>query len=110
MVLAFLGCSTTRLSNDVKPYVGRNIHDLAAHLGNPVGIRETTGSRVYVWSTDAEGELPTTSSYEGGRANTMTVQYDCTLEVTVDAHSVIQSYEVEGSNAGCAAFRRHLVH
>jgi hypothetical protein len=38
----------------------------------------------------------------------MTVQFGCTLEVTVNAQNVIQSYEIEGSDAGCAAFRRHL--
>jgi hypothetical protein len=110
MVAALVGCATTRLSNDVKAYVGRDIHELAARLGNPTGKRETTGTSVYVWSTDAEGVLPTSSGAQGTRTSTMTVQYECTLEVTVNAQSVIQSYQVEGSNAGCAAFRRHLNH
>jgi hypothetical protein len=63
---------------------------------------------VYVWSADSEGVLPTTTSADGTRINTMTVQFECTLEVTVNAQNVIQSYEIEGSDAGCAAFRRHL--
>jgi hypothetical protein len=108
MVAAVVACATARLSNFVKPYVGRDIHELSARLGNPAGKRETTGNSVYVWSADSEGVLPTTSSADGTRTNTMTVQYECTLEVTVSAQNVIQSYEIEGSDAGCAAFRRHL--
>ena len=42
------GCGTTRLSNEVKPFVGRDFHELTARLGNPTGKRETTGNRVYV--------------------------------------------------------------
>lgn len=108
IVTAVVGCAAARLSNFVKPYVGRDIHELTARLGNPAGKRETTGNSVYVWSADSEGVLPTTTSADGTRTNTMTVQYECTLEVTVNAQNVIQSYEIEGSDAGCAAFRRHL--
>jgi hypothetical protein len=108
LMMAVVGCATARLSSFVKPYVGRDIHELTARLGNPAGKRETTGNSEYVWSTDSEGVLPTTSSADGTRTNTMTVQYECTLEVTVNAQNVIQSYEIEGSDAGCAAFRRHL--
>ncbi len=108
ILAALTGCATTRLSNDVQPYVGRDIHELTARLGNPTGKRETTGTRVYVWSTDTEGVLPTNPGTEGTRTGNITVQYECTLEVTVNAQDVIQDYQVEGSNAGCAAFRRHL--
>jgi hypothetical protein len=108
MVAALVGCATTRLSNDVKPYVGRDIHELAAHLGNPTGKRENPGTLVYVWSTDSEGVLPTGSGTEDTRTGAMTVHYECTLEVTTNAQNVIQGYQIEGSNAGCAAFRRHL--
>jgi hypothetical protein len=108
MLAALTGCATSRLENDVKPYVGRDIHELSAHLGKPTGKRES-GDRVYVWSADSEGVLPTSSGADT-RTGTMTAHYECTLEVTVDARDVIQSYQVEGSNAGCAAFRRHLVH
>ena len=108
MVAALVGCATDRLSNDVKPYVGRNIHELAARFGNPGGKRETTGGLVYVWSTDSEGVLPTGSGTDGTRTATMTAQYECTLEVTVNAQNVIESYQIEGSNAGCTAFLRHL--
>jgi hypothetical protein len=101
---ALLGCATTRLSNDVKPYVGRDIHELTAHLGNPTGERETTGDRVYVWSISSEGVMPKGTGAEA----TITVQHECTLEVTISAENVIRSYQVEGSDAGCAAFRRHL--
>jgi hypothetical protein len=107
MLTAIMGCAAARLSNFVKSYVGRDIHELTARLGNPVGKRETTGNSVYVWSAQSEGVLPTTSSADG-RTNTMTVQFECTLEVTVNAQNVIQSYQIEGSDAGCAAFRRHL--
>jgi len=103
MVAALGGCATTRLSNEVKPYVGRDIHELAARFGKPTGTRETTGTLVYVWSTDSEGVLPTGS---GTRTGPITVE--CTLEVTVNAQNIIQNYQVEGSNAGCTAFRRHL--
>jgi hypothetical protein len=102
--LALLGCAAARLSNEVKPYVGRDIHQLTAHLGSPTGERETTGERVYVWSASSEGVMPTGTSSQG----TITVQHECTLEVTVGAGNVIRSYQVEGSDAGCAAFRRHL--
>ena len=108
MMAALFGCATTQLSNDVKPYVGRSLRDLAAHLGKPNGKRETTGDSVYVWSGGAEGVLPTTSTPEGLRTGTTIAHYECTLAVTVDANEVIESYEIEGSNAGCAAFRRHL--
>jgi hypothetical protein len=107
MVTAVIGCATGQLSNDVKPFVGRDIHELFARLGHPTGKQETSGNPVYVWRADSEGVLATTSDREGTK--TMTVQYECTLEVTVDAGEVIQSYRIEGSNAGCAAFRRHLV-
>jgi hypothetical protein len=100
---ALLGCATARLSNYVKPYVGRNIHELSARLGNPTGQQETTGDRVYVWSLSSEGVMP-----KGTGEGTVTVQRECTLEVTVNAENVIRSYQVEGSDAGCAAFRRHL--
>jgi hypothetical protein len=105
---ALLGCATARLSNEVKPYVGRDFHELAARLGGPTGKRETTGDRVYVWSTTSEGVLPTGSGTEGSRTSTITVQHECTLEVTVSAENVIRSYQVDGSDAGCAAFLRHL--
>jgi hypothetical protein len=72
MVAALVGCATTRLSNEVKPYVGRDIHELAARLGNPTGMRESTGTRVYVWSTDSEGVLPTGSGTEGTRTGAIT--------------------------------------
>lgn len=108
MMAAVAGCAAARLSNFIKPYVGQDIHELTARLGNPAGKREITGNAVYVWSADSEGVLPTTASADGTRTNTMTVQYECTLEVTVNAQNIIQSYEVEGSDAGCAAFRRHL--
>jgi hypothetical protein len=101
---ALLGCATTRLSNDVKRYVGRDIHELSARLGNPTGQQETTGDRVYVWSTSSEGVMPKGTGSEG----TITVEHECTLEVTVSAENVIRNYQVEGSDAGCAAFRRHL--
>jgi len=102
---ALLGCAATRLSNDVKPYVGRDIHELSARLGNPTGKQETTGDRVYVWSISSEGVMPKGTGAEG----TITVQHECTLEVTISADNVIRAYQVEGSDAGCAAFRRHLI-
>jgi hypothetical protein len=101
---ALLGCAATRLSHEVKPYVGRDIHELYARLGNPTGKLETTGDRVYVWSISSEGVMPRDTGGEG----TMTVQHECTLEVTVNAENIIRTYQVEGSDAGCAAFRRHL--
>jgi hypothetical protein len=107
MVTVVIGCATSQLSNDVKPFVGRDIHELFARLGHPTGKQETIGNPVYVWRADSEGVLATTSDREATK--TMTVQYECTLEVTVNAQEVIQSYQIEGSNAGCAAFRRHLV-
>jgi hypothetical protein len=99
-----LGCATARLSSEVKPYVGRDFHELTARLGGPTGKRETDGDRVYVWSISSEGVMPTGSATEG----TITVQHECSLEVTVGADNVILSYQVEGSDAGCAAFHRHL--
>jgi hypothetical protein len=102
---ALLGCAATRLSNDLKPYVGRNINELSAHLGKPTGEQETTGDRVYVWSVSTEGVMPKgTTSAEG----TMPVQHDCTLEVTISAENVIRTYHIEGSDAGCAALLRDL--
>jgi hypothetical protein len=106
MVAALLGCAATRLSHEVKRYVGRDIHELTARLGNPTGQQETTGDRVYVWSISSEGVMPKDTGGEG----TMTVQHECRLEVTVSAENIIRTYQVEGSDAGCAAFRRHLDH
>jgi len=103
---ALLGCAATRLSNEVKRYVGRDIHELTERLGNPTGQQETTGDRVYVWSISSEGVMPKDTGAEG----TMTVQHECRLEVTVSAENIIRTYQVEGSDAGCAAFRRHLNH
>jgi hypothetical protein len=108
VLAAIAGCAISQLSNDVKHYVGRDAHELAARLGTPTGKRETTGDRVYVWSADSEGVLPTSAGAIGTRNGTITAHYECTLAVTVDALNIIQSYEIEGSNAGCAAFRRHL--
>jgi hypothetical protein len=102
--VALLGCAASRLSNYVKPYVGRDIHELSARLGNPTGKQETSGDRVYVWSISSEGVMPKGTDTE----RSITVQHECSLEVTVSAENVIRSYEVEGSDAGCAAFRRHL--
>ncbi|HEY6621268.1 MAG TPA: hypothetical protein VIY68_17105 [Steroidobacteraceae bacterium] len=103
---ALLGCATSRLSNEVKPYVGRNVSELYARLGDPTGKQETTGDRVYVWSISSEGVMPSGTGADG----TVTVQRECTLEVTVSAENMIRSYQIEGSNAGCAAFHRHLGH
>jgi hypothetical protein len=100
---ALLGCAASRLSSDLKPYVGRDIHELYARLGNPTGERETTGDRVFVWSVSSEGVMP-----KGTGEGTLTVQRECTLEVTVSTENVIRAYQVEGSDAGCAAFRRHV--
>jgi len=104
IVAALLGCAAARLSNDVKHYVGRDIRELSARLGNPTGQQETTGDRVYVWSVSSEGVMPKDTGGEG----TMTVQHECRLEVSVSAENKIRTYQVEGSDAGCAAFRRHL--
>jgi hypothetical protein len=30
------------------------------------------------------------------------------LEVTVNAENIIRTYQVEGSDAGCTAFHRHV--
>jgi hypothetical protein len=109
VVTALAGCAATQLSNDVKPYVGRDAHELAERLGSPTGKRETTGDRVYVWSADSEGVLSTNSDAAGTRSGTVIAHYECTLEVTVDAQNIIESYQVEGSNAGCAAFRRQII-
>jgi hypothetical protein len=103
-----VGCATARLSHEMKAYVGRDIHDLTARLGNPTGKRETSEERVYVWSISSEGVLPTDSANGVTESHLMTVEHECTLEVTLNAQSVIQSYTVEGSDAGCAAFRSHL--
>lgn len=100
---ALLGCATTRLSNEVKPFVGRDILELYARLGNPTGEQETTGDRVYVWSISSEGVMP-----KGTGDSTITVQRECTLEVTVSPENIIRTYQVEGSDAGCTAFHRHL--
>jgi hypothetical protein len=108
MLAAVVGCAISRLSSDVQPYVGRDVHELAKRLGKPMGIRETSGDRVYVWSVDSEGVLPTGSGTEGTRTATTIAHYECTLEVTVNAQDSIRDYQIEGSNAGCAAFRRHL--
>jgi hypothetical protein len=105
---ALAGCAIDQLSKDVKPYVGRNIHELAQRLGHPTGERETTGDRVYVWSAASEGVLHTDTGAEHTRTGTVAVQYECTLEVTVNAQNVIESYQIEGSNAGCVALRGHL--
>jgi hypothetical protein len=105
-----LGCAANRLSHDVRPFVGRDVHVLVAHLGNPTGKVETTGDRVLVWSADGEGVLPTASATENSATSLMTVHHACTLEVTINALNVIQSYQVEGSDAGCALFRSRLWH
>lgn len=104
IVAALLGCAATRLSNDLKPYIGRDIHELYARFGKPTGKEETTGDRVYVWSISSEGVIPKGTASEG----TITVQRECTLEVTISAENVIRTYQVEGSDAGCAPFLRHL--
>ncbi len=101
---ALLGCASTRLSNDVKAFVGRDIHELYARLGNPTGRLEITGDRVYVWSVSSEGVMPSGISANG----TYAVQRECTLEVSVSADNIIRTYKIEGSDAGCAAFLRHL--
>ena len=103
-----LGCASARLSNDVKPFVGHNIHELTEHLGGPTGKREGPGDLVYVWSSNDEGTMPTGTNIDGTRTGNITVHYQCTLEVTVNAQNVIESYQVEGSNAGCTALRSHL--
>jgi len=89
----------------MKLYVGRNIHELSERLGKPTGEQETTGDRVYVWSISSEGVMP---KGPPGVEGTMTVQRECTLEVTISAENVIRSYQVEGSDAACADFHRHL--
>src|SRR5271156_5898605 len=65
MGAVLLGCATARLSHDLKHYVGRDVHELFAHLGNPTGKRETTGDRVYVWAISSEGVIPNGTGAEG---------------------------------------------
>src|ERR1700735_2881645 len=84
---ALLGCAATRLSNEVKPFVGRDIHELYARLGNPTGEQETSGDRIYVWSISSEGVMPKGTGVEG----TITVQHECTLEVTISAENVMRA-------------------
>jgi hypothetical protein len=115
------GCGSTRLSNELKPYMGKDIHELMARLGKPTGQQETTGDRVYVWSSDSDGVLAATPfapsagnsggiSYAGSPTpgGVIPVQFACTLEITVDAHNVIRHYEFEGSDAGCSRYRKIL--
>ena len=119
LALALVGCGSTRLSNELKPYVGHPVRDLVAHLGKPTGRREE--ERVYVWTTDSDGVLASQPfadgpgggggvSYAGSstRAGLIPVQFECTIEVTVDPADVIQKYHFEGSNAGCARYRQML--
>jgi pimeloyl-ACP methyl ester carboxylesterase len=40
---AVASCATARLSNFVKPYVGKDIHELTARLGNPRGKTRVAG-------------------------------------------------------------------
>lgn len=119
ILVALDGCGSTRLSNELKPYVGGDIHALMAQLGNPTGQREATGERIYVWTTDRDGVLAanpfTTSpggevSYAGSATpgGVIPVQFECTIEVTVDARNLVEHYQFEGSNAGCAPYRRKL--
>lgn len=58
---------------------------------------------MYVWSISSEGVMP-----RGTGEGTITVQRECTLEVTVSAENVVRTYQVEGSDAACAPLRRHL--
>jgi hypothetical protein len=110
LVAALVGCASARLSSEVKPYVGRDIDELVQHLGKPNGKLETTGDRVLVWSTESEGVVPTGSGAEGAGTSLMPVHHECTLEVTVNAENLVRSFQVEGSDAGCAVFRRQLWH
>ena len=102
-------CGTTPLSNELKPYLGRNLRELVEHLGRPNGKLESSGDPVYVWLSDSEGVLPaspTSSATEEGRGSAlMPVQYECRLEVAADAHDVIQHYEIQGSAIGCNKLR-----
>ena len=97
------------------------MRDLVAHLGKPTGQQETSGERVYVWTTDSDGTLAANPfaedpgggggfSYAGSatRGGLIPVRFQCTIEVTVDAHDVIQHYQFEGSNAGCRHYRQDL--
>jgi hypothetical protein len=115
------GCGTTHLSNELAPYVGKNLQELVSHLGRPNGELESTGDHVYVWLTDSDGVLPGSpalsasgdggsGSYAGHRTNAalMPVHYKCRLEVTVDSHDVVLHYEVEGSNVGCRPLTRQM--
>jgi ABC-type phosphate transport system substrate-binding protein len=107
MLTMLVGCGTTQLSNDMKPYIGRNINELKSHFSYPPGHRETEGGQVYVWSGDTTAHLAISSD---DSSRPVTLQYECTLEVTANAQNVILSYQIEGSNAGCAAFRREITH
>jgi ABC-type phosphate transport system substrate-binding protein len=107
LLMMLVGCGTTQLSNDMKPYVGRDINELESHFSYPPGRRETEAGHVYVWSGDTTAQLATSLD---GSSKPVTLQYECTLEVTANAQNVILSYQIEGSNAGCAAFRREIAH
>ena len=121
LVMVLVGCGSSRLSNELKPYLGRDVHELMAHLGNPTGQRESTGDRVLVWSSDSDGVLAATPftpgagggsgvSYAGSATpgGVIPVKFECTLEVTVDAQNAVRHYEFEGSDAGCSHYRRML--
>lgn len=121
MALALPGCGTTHLTNELKPYLGRDLHDLVTQLGKPTGQQETSGERVYVWTTDSDGTLAANPfaaepgggggfSYAGSgtRGGLIPVRFQCTIEITVDAHDIIQHYQFEGSNAGCSRYRKLL--
>lgn len=103
--LLLVGCATTQLNTGLQKVVGQPVSVLVSDWGYPAAEREIMGHKLYVWS--GNGGAMAVPLYGGG---VFAAALNCTIQVSVDDHDVIQSYQWNGNNGGCAPFARRISH
>lgn len=103
--LLLVGCATAQLNTGLKNLMGAPVSTLVSAWGYPENEREIMGHKIYIWSND--GGVMAVPLYGGGA---FAARLNCTVQVSVDSHDVITSYQWNGNNGGCANFARRIPH
>lgn len=116
------GCTTFEdMDAGLNDFKGQHYNAAFAKLGFPDSEKNIAGYTVYVWGSQSSGSytIPTTStatSYVNGQTiytqiqGTRTVDYDynCKIEVIVDASGIIVASKFDGNIGGCERYGRIL--
>lgn len=116
-----VACATEQLNSGLRSLVGSNIQMAINVMGYPDSEREVAGQKIYLWSTNRTDVLPmaTTATTAGAVGGTpyygtttgmelVPFTAACKVQIAVNAQGVIQTFQWEGNEAGCARYARRF--